>query len=366
MIEYGEHAWPDALLDPVTVRAWIAAVLPETGNVNGPTSIHQAKEWGVTASFVVSGPFGEREVIFKAELLRLFAGAARTAELLSRVCRGAVPELLVWEPWGEGFWSLFAAFDGRPVEEVCSLEMLSAMARTLAQIQLAVATLPVEEHEKLPRLAAQLLPRLYQTVMRDVRERQLAYWAGDGRELAEQFAVPVDVLEQMEYLQPFITAWTEELLAGKWPDSIDHVDLHSGNAMVKGNGDILIYDWEEANLSCPFFSLDRLLDDARDLEDLDVLDMQVEPSTRLGGLLPYTPAEQVVRDVYLASLPWGNATERERGFDLAMCLAPIKTAYESIVFAEALGWEEGSPHIIAWALGRGLPRWRAMLPTSTG
>jgi hypothetical protein len=128
----------------------------------------------------------------------------------------------------------------------------------------------------------------------------------------------------------------------------------------KRDGGILIYDWEEANLSCPFFSLDRLLDDARPLH------LRIGSPINTSDQLPYTPAELAVRSAYLAEIPWGNYAERERGFDLAMCLGPIKTAYEAIGLAEALGWEEGSPHILAWALGRALPRWRAILSVAGG
>jgi Phosphotransferase enzyme family len=354
--QYDERSWPADLIDRAEVKAWIAAVLPEILEVKGPICVHQAKEWGVTASFAVVGQSGVREVVFKAEQLPLFAGSGRTAELLARACPGAVPEILAWQSHGEGNWALFAAFDGHPVEANITLDTLTEIARTLAHIQVAVVDLPDQKaREKLPRLDVRLLPRLYETVIRDVRERHLAYWAGEGIELAEQFSVPRDVLVILMQLKPSVIAWTEELLAGDWPNSIDHVDLHCGNVVRKRDGEILIYDWEEANLSCPFFSLDRLLDDARPL------DLLIGSSVDVSHQLPYTPAERAVRSAYLAEIPWGNPAERERGFDLAMCLGPIKTAYEAIGFAEALGWEEGCPHILAWALGRALPRWRAML-----
>ena len=100
--EYDEHAWHDDLVDRGAAREWIAAVLPETTQVVGPVYVHQAKEWGITAAFLVSDRSGEREVIFKAQWLRLFAGAAKIAELLDRVCPGHVPQLLAWEPRGDG------------------------------------------------------------------------------------------------------------------------------------------------------------------------------------------------------------------------------------------------------------------------
>ena len=351
--EYDEHSWRDDLLNQEGAREWIAAVLPEITQVVGPVYVHQAKEWGITASFLVTDQIGEHEVIFKAQWLRLFAGAAKIAELLGRFCPGKVPHLLAWEPHGDGAWSLFAAFEGQPID---TLGELCEAARTLAEIQTTVAALPDAERAAVPRVATRIIPRLYEAVLRDVRERQLSFFEGEGSSLAKQFGVPPDVVARMERFRPYIAGWTDELLSGHWPDSLDHVDLHTGNIIRKPAGGIMIYDWEEANLSCPFFSLDRLLDDARELE---------EPASTPGSLL-YTAAERAVRDAYLAALPWGDATGRERGFDLAMCLAPIKTAYEGMVFAETLGWEEGSPHITAWALGRALPRWWAMSAVASG
>jgi Phosphotransferase enzyme family len=351
--EYDEHAWHDDLVDKRAVREWIADVLPDISEVVGPVYVHQAKEWGITASFLVTDRSGEREVVFKAQWLRLFAGAAKIAELLDRVCPGKVPQLLAWEPRGDGAWALFAAFEGLPIH---TLGDLCEAARTLAEIQVAAAAQPAAERAAVPRVGVRIIPRLYEAVLRDVRERQLSFFEGEGSNLAEHFGVPPDVVARMERFRPYIAAWTDELLSGHWPDSLDHVDLHTGNIIRQPAGGILIYDWEEANLSCPFFSLDRLLDDARELE---------EPASRPESML-YTAAERAVRDAYLAALPWGDAAGRERGFDLAMCLAPIKTAYEGMVLAETLGWEEGSPHITAWALGRALPRWWAMSGSSRG
>jgi hypothetical protein len=365
--QYDEHSWPADLVDQAEVQAWIAAVLPETLEVIGPICIHQAKEWGVTASFATIGPSGAREVVFKAEHLPLFASSGRTAELLARACPDAVPEILAWQAQELGNWALFAAFDGQPVDEDITLDTLTDIARTLAYIQVAVVNLPDQKvQEKLPCLDVRQLPALFETVIRDVRERHLAFWAGEGMKLAEQFGVPGDVLDILMRLKPCVTAWAEELLAGDWSYSIDHVDLHCGNVVRKRDGGILIYDWEEANLSCPFFSLDRLLDDARPLNLLIEDDWDSSAPVDTGNQLPYTAAERAVRSAYLREIPWGTFAARERGFDLAMCLSPIKTAYEAIRFAEELGWEEGSPHILAWALGRALPRWRAMLSLDGG
>jgi hypothetical protein len=353
-----EHIWPEALVGAAEVRRWIAAVLPGQPEVVGPIQVMQAKEWGVTASFtaVVAAASGRaahgREVIFKAGALPLFAGAPRIAEMLSHCCPGLVPHVLAWEERGRQTWTLFAPFEGTLVAALHALEPLLTMARTLARIQTAVATLPNGELDGRPRSAVEAIPGWLDEMIEDVRERQLGYWQGEGREIAEQLALPSDVLDRLAAVRPRVAAWTVELLAGGWPESIDHVDLHWENAVVKPDGGILIFDWEEAALSCPFFSLDRLLNDARELD----LGAAAAWDGHTGGPL-YTDSELALRDAYLDALPWGTRAEREWAFELAMRLAPIKTAHEGLVFAQALGWREGAPFVTAWALARALSRW---------
>jgi Phosphotransferase enzyme family len=357
-----EHVWPEALVGAAEVRRWIAAVLPGQPEIVGSIQVMQAKEWGVTASFAAVETVGPgraahgREVIFKAGALPLFAGAPRIAEMLSRCCPGLVPHVIAWEEHGRQTWTLFAPFEGSPVAALHALEPLLAMGRTLARIQTAVAALPSGELDGLPRSPVEAIPGWLDELIEDVRERQLGYWQGEGREMAEQLALPGDVLERLAAVRPRVAVWSEELLAGGWPESIDHVDLHWENAVVKPDGSILIFDWEEAALSFPFFSLDRLLNDARELD----LGAAAAWGGHAGGPL-YTDSERALRETYLDALPWGTRAGRKRAFELAMRLAPIKTAHEGLVFAKALGWREGTPFVTAWALTRALPRWETQI-----
>lgn len=356
--EIDEHTWPEELVAAGAVRAWIASALPGRPQVVGPILIHMAKEWGVTASFALAGPGTAREVVFKACLLpRFAASAARLYPQLDRLCPGAVPHVLATRTLPDGAsWLLFDAFEGRPVAEADEIDALLALARTLARIQVAVADAPEAEKDGLPRTPLTETTTWLDATLSDVRGRYAAFWQAEGRELAAQFHLPLDLAERMQAYRPYVAAWARELDRGGWPLTIDHVDLHGENAVIQPDGRILIFDWEEANLSCPFFSLDRLLDDARDLEG--------EHEERVAEIGRYTPAERTLRDAYLAALPWTSADARARAFDLALCLAPLKTAYEAGILARALGWPEGAPHIAAWALGRALPRWQRMAAES--
>lgn len=355
-----EHEWPSTAIDAEEAQAWIASALPGQPRVLGPIEVLQAKEWGVTARFVAvtpdpSGPShaSADEVVFKASWLRLFAQAPEVYALLTRHCQGNVPDLLAAERRGDVTWTLFRAFDGPTVESLRQPEPLLDVARTLAHIQSTIADTPDAEKQALPRTALTLMPMMFDAVLRDVRDRHTPFWQSvEGQPLVQHFHLPTDSVAQMESYRPFISQWTDELHQANWPESIDHVDLHWENAIVQPDGRILIYDWEEAILSCPFFSLDRLLDDARELDGLGE-----------AGDTP-SPTELLLRDAYLDTLPWQTRDRRERAFILALCLAPIKTAYEGILLAEALDWDEGMPNVTAWALARALPRWSALAGTS--
>lgn len=340
--EYDEHIWPAELADAAEVRAWIAHALPRHPHVSGPLEVSRTKEWSVTAWFSATPEAGgpAQDVVFKANTQPLFRDAPYVESLLSRHCPGAVPKVLAWERRSHGTWTLYTPFTGVCVAAMEETEPLLGMARTLASIQSTIAALPAAELAPLPRLSLRDFPVIFDAVLNDLRGRHLAFWRGVGRDLTAQFSLPDDVAERMERYRPAIGRWVAELESGGWPLSLDHVDLQSYNAVLQPDASILIYDWEEANLSCPFFSLDRLLDDAQELAGDD--------------------GERRLRAAYLDALPWGARAARERALALALCLSPLKHAYEAQRLAAALRWPEGAPHISAWALARALPRWHSI------
>ncbi len=351
-----EPAWPADLLDAAEAADWIAAVLPGRPAVAGPIEIYRSKEWGVTARFAVgttrhnsSRPAGgdPRQpdgVVFKASSLPLFSSSPAVYELLTPRFPDCAPELLAWDRRGEQTWTLFRPFAGRKLSEVRSLEGLVELARTVARIQAGIARLPHGETARLPYLSVQTLPVLFEALLRDIRDRHLALWRADGWLAARGIALPDDPRGALARFQQRVEAWSAELKAGGWPDAIDHVDLHTDNAVLQDDGRVLIYDWEEAIVGCPFFSLDRLLADAR------------EYATGADGV----GAARAVRDAYLDALPWQTRERRGRALDLALRLAPIKTAYEGEIFAEARGWADGHPRLTAWCMARALQRWGAL------
>jgi thiamine kinase-like enzyme len=120
------------------------------------------------------------------------------------------------------------------------------------------------------------------------------------------------------------------------PYSIDHVDLHPGNAVRLDNGRILIYDWEEAVVSCPFFSTDKLLDEAFKLDNRD--------GSTGDGL--WSVSQMAVKEAYISKMKCLTFSERSEAFDIAMCIAPVKYAYQGTFFIEQVGWFESAPVLI--------------------
>jgi len=124
---------------------------------------------------------------------------------------------------------------------------------------------------------------------------------------------PAELVEWLHDAQPALQA-DAEALAGI-PRSLDHPDMNSSNAILCDDGRVVLLDWEEATVGCPLFSLDRLLDDARE----------------------YSAVERVM-SAYLSGFPWGGQREVES----ALRLVPLKLAMENRAFARGRGWPH--PH----------------------
>lgn len=298
-----ELPWPTAV--PVDqVRAWIESVLGEP--VRGPLRVLYAKFWGVTATVTT----GSGEIVFKASYPPVFPDAPGAYQLLSEVVPGNVPRFLGSTDKPNQQWCLFEAVEGTPAVEI---DATVGIARTIACIQAEVAGTDLRHLAQMPVTA---VPDLLD-------------------DLDEQ---PQEVVDCLHRNRPRLRRWAAEL-AGSWPESIDHVDLHSANAFVRPDGGFVVYDWEEAVVSCPFFSLDRLLWDARSL-----------------GV-----AAQV-REAYLEALPWGNLHDRRRALELALCLSPIKLAHEARSFARAHGWDHPHTLLTGFHLAVAFARWAARAP----
>ncbi len=346
-----EQQWPSHLPDADKAREWITSVLPGHPAVVGPTAIYAAydspPDVRVTARFQVTGQQARPllDVVFRANYFLLLASSARVHAFLSRHCRSVVPEVLAWQEVEGGSYLLYRAFEGEIVEKTRSLDALIETARTLAQIQATVAIAVKSEKADLPCLPVEQISTLFMEMLANIRVRYETVWAADDGTLSQwmPFAA-TEVLARLEPMQTQVEEWSRELASEPWPVTIVHGDLHTGNAVVQPNGSVLIYDWDDAVLSHPFLSVERLLVGAWHL------DTNGGPGP--WGYIAGTPSQAVVRDAYLEAVSWGTRAERERAFDLAMCLAVVKEMHHEWQWAEIMGWKDGNPEWTAQLISR--------------
>ncbi len=93
-----------------------------------------------------------------------------------------------------------------------------------------------------------------------------------------------------------------ELLSGyKIPETIDHVDFHDNNILIK-DGYLTIADWGDAVISHPFFSLASCLNSARRNHDLQETDGRYEilKNAYLDNWLAFAPKDQLLEAFQLA------------------------------------------------------------------
>jgi hypothetical protein len=355
--------WPEEQVSSAEVREWIQSQTPDCVRVDGPTVVYRVNGWGVTARFAVRQSLSkaaastvcDHSVVCKIAYSPEDAPAPLMHRLLRACAAEHVPELLAWQARGSQTWLLFAAFEGRLIQELGAIEPVIEMARTLARIQQCVATLPPAETAGLLRLPVEQVPSLFEELLRRIREEGLCSRARD----------PVTLYEALAPFRDHVAGWAQELSAGSWPMSIDHYDLSTNNAVLLGNGRVLIYDWEGATLSCPLFSMDLFLESLRWSDR----GPDAPQSIRQESGLAYTPSQIVVRRAYLEEWPWGTLAERERAFDVAMCLSQVQRAYQHVLAFEWLGSDflaspEGDIEkhsMVAHFLEQAMRRWAVML-----
>jgi hypothetical protein len=353
------------------IQRWIAGVLSPARRPIADVrlaEVYEAKTRAVTARFTVDANGAQsKDVVFKATLQPLFYYAPVVDRLVMRVCPEHVPELLAAEVLGgptffEGrpttaiapemvdrqqrrLYSLYRPFSGPTVRSVlraaaagdssalgAATEAVTAVSRAFARIQAGVAEAPAAAKETIPRLPVSQLPVLYDDLLRRIEQQYLPRWLAGGDDYPDDLPEPRAALAYLTSMRDAVAAWTDELAAGVWPETIDHIDLQPSNAVVtagRGGGRVLIFDWEESFLTGPFFSV-------------------VQWMHRTG------PCGEAARDAYLDALPWGTRRQRERALELAVLLHDIKDHHTLETIRDAEGFSgvlsRGSVRFIRRAL----------------
>jgi len=334
--------------------------------------VFQKPAWGVTGSFTLDESDANlpwiastRRVVFKSNNLPQRRDMPGLYALLSRVCPNSVPALLAAHPAesAEGsVWLLFKHFDGTRVGDIEGEEPGQAaelkMVRTFATIQAAISDLTDNEQTPLPRAPLADFAADYERVQRVFRDDLWPTWQRYTFFRSAHFTLPDDLPTRLKEHERAIEYCLGELEAGDWPESVDHTDLHHRNTVLQADRQILIYDWDEATIGCPFVSLDKLLD------------IIGEP----GGLAYPGPAAvppspevlaraEAVRGAYVETLPWRSPAARERALAVALCLAPLRTlsAYlgvDSVSYTSRSMVENlAADGLVAALLARAFYRW---------
>ena len=324
-------SWPEDRLPLAKIKDWIKTNLPGQPQVNGPTRIYGIKDWGVTACFSVGYSSNVETVVFKSPLLPLSFPCGIVYDLLSNHCSGAVPSLLAWTELDGRRWLLFRPFQGERIQNLNSVEALCDLARTYADIQMTIADLPAQLKASIPCQPVTTLITHYKELLIAVEDRYLDFWRTENGHEVEGGSSS-SVLVRLKACRSLVVDWVEELAAGDWPISINHIDLHPNNAVMQPEGKVLIYDWDEAFLGLPFLSLDKLLSAAQELAD--EAEMFAGVKGKAGQVCDPVSA---VRQAYLDSLSCGTVTARERAFDLSHLLSPIHRAYADWRWLQAMG-----------------------------
>lgn len=352
--------WPHHFLSLAGIRDWIADARSVTCAAASNVSlveVYEAKTRAVTARFSVGQNADHGDVVFKATLQPLFYYAPVVDRLVMRVCPEHVPELLAAEvlsgpTFFEGhpttaiapemidrqqgrLYSLYRPFSGATVRSLlraaddgdasalgAAMEAVTAVSRTFARIQLGVAGAPSAARETIPRL-----PVRYDDLLRRIERQYLPRWLAGGDEYPDDLPEPRTALSFLNSMRDAVARWTKELEAGAWPETIDHIDLQPSNAVVTDAGRVLIFDWEESLLTCPFFSV-------------------VQWMHRTG------PCGEAARDAYLDALPWGTRTQRDRALELAVLLHDIKDHH----LLEVIRDTEGFSGVFSWGPARFIRR----------
>lgn len=285
MRKWDEELWP--LND---VKEWLSSALSANANVEGPVCIYGNKTWGCIAKFLIN----DEPVVFKGCKQLLFAERINIEKLLSEYCPEYVPQLLAYKTFSDKqTWTLNRYIHGSRVDRTKRFGDILQMVRTLASIQANVAALPISLTESLPRTALEKITPMLDHMTKRISEQYMGMWLAKDSEILQKSGVPENILEQIEVFRPSIVQWTEELIEGEWPISIDHLDFTLHNAIVHDDKQVTIIDWEQAIMSLPFFSLDNLLGNNLEFDDAPMEFQQYD------WKLPLTPVQKAICSEYI-------------------------------------------------------------------
>lgn len=275
-------AWTDACWR-ADVKGWLDRRFEELDfQLTGAVAQPHVRPW----STVLRVPTTGGDVWFKANI-PLLAYEVAVVDLLAARRPDSVPELLASDL--ERGWMLMTD-GGERLREIVAREhdlgrWLNVLPR-YSQLQIDTA----EDRDRLLRLG---LP-----------DRRLETLGSQYEDLIGHVdTVTTDERRRLRALIPTIGELCERLAAAGVPETIQHDDLHDGQIFVR-DGRYLFFEWGDACVSHPFFSMSVALegqlawgfDDVEDSEDvIPYRDAYLEPFRKFAAW----PELQAVHDIAL-------------------------------------------------------------------
>jgi hypothetical protein len=263
------------------VEGWIDRQLEELGlQATGAVEQPHVRPW----STVLRMPTTGGDVWFKANI-PLLAYEAAVLDLLAARRPDFVPGLLATDV--DRGWMLMAD-GGERLREIVERER--DLGRWLDVLP-RYGRLQIDMAEDLDRLLDLGLP-----------DRRLETLASRYEELIGRVdTVTNDESRRLRALSPAIAELCEQLASAGVPETIQHDDLHDGQVFVR-DGRYLFFDWGDACVSHPFFSMSVTLegglawglDDVEGSEDIaPYRDSYLEPFRDFGALAELQAAHEI-------------------------------------------------------------------------
>jgi hypothetical protein len=319
--------------------------LPGSTSVSGPTALYAQYDDGpdqrVTARFAINDS-RHRDVVLKANCFDLLSGSLAAHKLAFRGAPDLVPELLAARDLEVGSLLVFCVFTGFIVGDLGQVDPLRKTARTLAHIQTR-CTEASADADGLALIPLSQMEQKFVACFEEIRVRSSA-WSDPEGKLTKALRFPArEVLGRLESLHHRIANWVSAVEATGLRATIEHGDCHAGNAVYREDGSILIFDWENACLSHPFLSAEKLLTSAWALD--------VGSSGGPWGYVRDTPTQDSLAHDYMEVFETPRHGIQE-AFDAAMCLAVVKEMHHEMEWAGRCSWKDLNPEWTAQLINR--------------
>jgi len=209
---------------------------------------------------------------------------------------------------------LMPDFGGARLDASPEIEVWEDAFRTFARLQIDLAS----RTEQLDKLGCPWRPLYWLADQLDALLEDTDALASPNQGLS------MGEIEQLRELSPRLKEMCEQLTFYRVPFSLEHGDLFAENIAITASG-FLYYDWSDASISHPFFSMLVVYSDA-------------------GSELPRVPnAHERLRNAYLE--PWQAFEPMDRlieAFDISQVLGGVHAAlgyYLNILPGMAEKWE---------------------------